>query len=236
MSLAIWVLSTVLSNATREAALQSGRDAQARGELATAERAFTVARTAPAGSLVRCRASLWAGEVAIVERDYARARSLFDDAAVCDDALLRFQIGDHRRGLAQLAARARLANAAWVALALSLLALAWRARAARSWAALRPPGELVYALPVFAALIGACPRAHDDVRAALVFVALGSALLIYLSALASRQSPPKRVTSVAAHAALLVCSSAAVLYLALDRSDLIGRLWITLSSSRPLVG
>jgi hypothetical protein len=211
------------SDAGSQAAAWRGALAQQEGDLAAAQRWYSLAFAAPDGEGHRLGAR-GLGDLDVLAHRYEDARIHYENAAIGAQGILAHELAQKRILAIRLERRWLAELACWglVMLCLGYFSL----RALRGQGAIGAPLELVYVVPVYLLLIvGALGRDPLVIRA-LILAAIGSIGLIAAAGWASRRRPPS-ATLRWAQAALLVAANLALFFAVLNRTGLVDTLIMT---------
>jgi hypothetical protein len=167
-------------------ALQHHQPARAASRFREARRRF------PHGE-IGALAARGLGDVALTERRWSEAIARYDEARLDASPLLAHELDDKRTIAVRERGRTRFEVACWIVYA---LALGWFARAVRRWRR-AVPVETRFLLPVDAILLAACWGRDPRVWTAMLWITLGSLVLVT----AGFADPRPR-----SHAALDVCA------------------------------
>lgn len=167
------------------------------------------------------------GDLALDDKHYVRAHALYVEARAGATGVLAAEL-DLKIALAEKLRKRQLGEwAAWLLVAGTLAAFAWRSR---FWQ--RPrlglPSEALYVVPVYLLLIGGCIGRDAGVLHALWLCAVWSTALIFAAGLSARRRPPVGAARVG-HAALLLFANLALFYACCNRAAILDQLFFTVA-------
>jgi tetratricopeptide (TPR) repeat protein len=214
--------------------LKEGRYALGRGEIEEARRCYERALALePRAPEIVARVTAWNADLEAHDGRFAAALEGYRRALEIAEPGFKEYVMSKRSNVELRQTRARCKQAAWTVLLLCVAG--WLVRA-RFRLPRSIPGGLLYLVPVATLMVLACPGPHEDVRAALIFMAAGAACLTLLVSAAVERKPLVRLWDVVLHVSHLMAGTAALLYLAIARGTLLDQLINTLTTRAPVVG